>query len=537
MKLESLQSVILAVAQARSVDMVLKMIVEGLAEQRHVALARLWLAAPGDICESCRMRTECPDQTRCLHLMASDGNPSDKGENWSRLDGDFRRFPLNVRKIGRIGASGEPVLLNDITEDKAWIARPDWVAKEHICSFAAQPLVFRNEILGVLAIFCRSELGEQEFRWLRTFADHASVAIANARAFEEIGHLREQLELENSYLREEVRAALAFGEIIGQSPALQKVLRQIELVAPTNASVLILGETGTGKELVARAIHERSRRNAKPIIKVNCSSVPRELFESEFFGHVKGAFTGALKDRSGRFQLADGGTLFLDEVGEIPLDLQSKLLRVLQDGQFERVGEDRTSQTDVRLIAATNRDLNEEVDAGRFRQDLYYRLSVFPIELPSLGERKEDIPLLARHFFEQACKRLNCGRVRLTQTDVDQLQSYHWPGNVRELQNVVERTVIVSQGGRLRLDLVFPHRAAEPHPSCPGSKASTSSSAYVSEYDWKQRERENLLAALKQAGGKIYGPSGAAELLGIKPTTLAYRLRAAGIRKAGETGP
>jgi transcriptional regulator with GAF, ATPase, and Fis domain len=352
------------------------------------------------------------------------------------------------------------------------------------------------------------------------------------RALKEIEQLREQLEIENRYLREEVKIALAFGDIVGESPALRKVLQQIEIVAPTEASVLILGETGTGKELLAQAIHERSLRRERPLIKVNCSAIPRELFESEFFGHVKGAFTGALQDRMGRFQMADGGTLFLDEIGEIPLELQSKLLRVLQDGQFERIGEDRTRRVDVRLIAATNRHLQEEIEAGRFRQDLYYRLSVFPITVPPLRERLDDIPLLAKHFVQRACARLNCPQVRITARQVQLLQRYHWPGNIRELQNVIERAVILARGGVLQLEPVLPvEMIAAVRPHSPRAQTAVAP-GIIREEKWKERERENILAALQKARGKIYGPGGAAELLGVKATTLAYRMKVLRISKS-----
>ena len=247
--------------------------------------------------------------------------------------------------------------------------------------------------------------------------------------------------------------ARAFGDLVGQSPALRNVVRQIDLVAPTEATALILGESGTGKELVAREIHKRSVRHAQPLIRVNCASIPKELYESEFFGHVKGAFTGAVKDRAGRFEAADGGTLLLDEVGEIPLDLQSKFLRVLQEQQYERVGDERTRNVDVRVIAATNRDLKKEVEAGRFRQDLYYRLNVFPLEIAPLRERKEDIPLLAEHLLELASKKLNCPKPRLTKALVAKLQRYDWPGNIRELQNVIERSLIISGSQGLQFDL------------------------------------------------------------------------------------
>src|SRR6266567_1444219 len=274
---------------------------------------------------------------------------------------------------------------------------------------------------------------------------------------------QKNLEFENEFLQDEFRAS--FGNSIGHGPALQKVLAQIATVAPTEANVIILGESGTGKELVARAIHDLSARKGRPLVRVNCASIPKELFESEFFGHVRGAFTGAIKDRVGRFELADDGTLFLDEVGEIPLDLQSKLLRVLQEGQFERVGDERTRTVKVRLIAATNRDLLAEARAGRFRLDLYYRLSVFPIEVPSLRERLEDVGELAEHFIKQASRRLGVPRPRLTKFHVQELQSYDWPGNVRELQNVIERAVILAKGGKLEFDL--PHRANRAGPLNP----------------------------------------------------------------------
>ncbi|HMX27968.1 MAG TPA: sigma 54-interacting transcriptional regulator, partial [Blastocatellia bacterium] len=391
--------------------------------------------------------------------------------------------------------------------------------------------IFRGEILGVLAVFSRQPLERQEFNWLRMFADHAAVALANSRAFAEIERLRERLKLENDYLREEAKQERQFGDIIGQSAALEKVLDQITLVAPSEANVLVLGESGTGKELIARAIHERSRRADGPLVKVNCASIPRELFESEFFGHVRGAFTGAIRDRVGRFQLADGGTLFLDEVGEIPLDLQSKLLRVLQEGTFERVGEEKTRRANVRIVAATNRDLRREIEAGTFRQDLFFRLSVFPMELPPLRERREDIPLLVRHFIQQANKQSRCGNLQLTVEQMRRLQTYAWPGNIRELQNVIERALILSGCGAqaLNLDLILPERAEASTRSFASAQAP--SVAFVTQAEWETRERENLMAALETANWKIYGAGGAAELLGVKATTLASRLQAMGIKK------
>ena len=362
-----------------------------------------------------------------------------------------------------------------------------------------------------------------------TFADHAAIAIAHARALRQIEQLKEQLELENTYLREDVRSDAPDG-IIGGSPALRNVIEQVAIVAPTTASVLIQGESGTGKELVARAIHDRSPRRHRALISVNCASIPRELFESEFFGHVKGAFTGALRDRAGRFQAADGGTLFLDEVGEIPLDLQGKLLRVLQEGGFERVGDETTRRVDVRVIAATNRDLQQEVASGHFRRDLFYRLSVFPIVLPPLRERADDLPRLATHFLEQAAQRYGRRGLRLSARAIKTLEAYAWPGNVRELQHVIERAVLLSRGGVLRLDgaLAEPEETtrATSNGSTPGALQ-----AVIPEIEWRRREQENLRSALRLAKGRIYGPDGAADILGVKPTTLISRLNALGLRE------
>ena len=341
------------------------------------------------------------------------------------------------------------------------------------------------------------------------------------RALAEVRRLRARLQAENTYLREELGAREGFGEILGESPAMQSLKEAIRSVAPTDANVLVTGESGTGKELVARAIHALSGRSEKALIKVNCASIPRDLFESEFFGHVKGAFTGAIRDRLGRFRLADGGTLFLDEVGEIPLEMQGKLLRVLQEGQFERVGSEKTHAVDVRVLAATNRSPKAEIDAGRFRQDLYYRLNVFPIEVAPLRDRREDIPLLAAHFLARAREQLNLPERRLTQANAVDLQGYDWPGNVRELRNVVERAAIVSRSAVLRFDL----------PSAPHLRGPVDAGSPVPYPELRRRERDNVLAALEATDWKIYGPGGAAELLQVKPTTLASRIRRMGIER------
>ena len=354
------------------------------------------------------------------------------------------------------------------------------------------------------------------------------------RAFQEIEGLKSQLELHNTYLQEEVVEAKAFGDLVGQSSGLRHLVSQIDVVAPTEASVLILGETGTGKELVAHEIHRRSARKDGPLVRVNCASIPRELFESEFFGHVRGSFTGAVKDRAGRFETAEGGTIFLDEVGEIPLDIQNKLLRVLQEKRYERVGDDRTRRANVRILAATNRDLKKAAAAGRFREDLYYRLNVFPIQVPLLRERMDDIPLLAKHFVELSAKELKCAKPRLTRAAVTQLQNYDWPGNVRELRNVVERAVILARGGALEFDLPIAGQAApqaRPNPRTDSSAGSVAQPKFLTEIEVQRFERDNLVLALEAANWKISGPDSAAELLGLKPTTLLSRMTKWGLKR------
>lgn len=522
MNRSNLPNVMVTMAANRTLGEVLRSVVDGIAQCKNVMLARIWLNAPGDICATCLMRSECPDQTRCLHLVASAGNSRETGNDYGKIDGNFRRFPLGVRKIGRVGMTGEPLLLSGVTGDEEWLADPKWIKRERIKSFAAQPLMFRGEVLGVLAIFDAGVLIDEDFLWLRVFADHAAVSIANARAFEEIAALKERLEQENLYLREEVSEALGTHDLVGSSPGLKKVLQQIHLVAPTDAAVLISGESGTGKELVARAIHENSPRKDRALIKVNCGAIPENLFESEFFGHSRGAFTGAMRDKPGRFELADGGTLFLDEIGEIPLGMQSKLLRVLQEQELERVGDTRTRKVDVRIVAATNRDLKKEVEAGRFRQDLYYRVSVFPIEIPPLRDRREDIIQLATHFIRVTAKKLNRPPPRLTRSGAEQLAAYHWPGNIRELQNAIERAVILAQEGPLRFDF-SPVDAASSTParSFPGDE-----NGIIRRDELKRLEAESIAMALKRSGGKIFGPDGAAEVLNMKPTTLASRIKA-----------
>ncbi|MDB5982728.1 MAG: domain S-box protein [Pseudomonas sp.] len=370
--------------------------------------------------------------------------------------------------------------------------------------FTSTPVISDGRIAGAVVVF-------------RDITERRNTENQLQSALDELKVLKQRLEEQNAYLQEEIHIEHNFREIVGQSEPILKIIKQIDVVAPTDASVLINGESGTGKELIARAIHQASRRSAHPLIRVNCAAIPTELFESEFFGHIRGAFTGAVRDRVGRFELADGGTLFLDEIGEIPLELQSKLLRVLQEGQFERVGEERTRKVDVRIIAATNRDLRQEVTAKRFREDLYFRLNVFPIQSPALRERPMDIAPLAAHFLKQTSQRLNMPGRRLRNSDIERLQHYSWPGNIRELQNVIERALITSTGADLNMDLPDEPKSNLPLPSA--------SSTVMTDAQLRDLERSNMLAALKATHGKLFGKGGAAELLGLKPTTLASRLK------------
>ena len=378
--------------------------------------------------------------------------------------------------------------------------------------FTSTPVISGGSIIGSVVVF--RDITERQMTQQRLQS-----------AMDELRELKQRLEQQNAYLQEEILIEHHYREIVGQSDPILTIVKQIDVVGPTDASVLIHGESGTGKELIARAIHQSSRRSDNPLIRVNCAAIPAELFESEFFGHVKGAFTGAMRDRVGRFELADGGTLFLDEIGEIPLELQSKLLRVLQEGQFERVGEERTRRVDVRIITATNRDLLAEVKAKRFREDLYFRLNVFPILSPALRERPEDIPLLASHFVKQICSRLGRPPARLRKADVERMQSYSWPGNIRELQNIIERALITSKGPDLLIDMPVGQSDAVR----PAEAGSPQVSGILTEEQLRALEKDNLNAALAACGGKIFGADGTAALLGIKPTTLASRLKRFGI--------
>jgi formate hydrogenlyase transcriptional activator len=390
----------------------------------------------------------------------------------------------------------------------------------------ACPLFGRTRTLGVLGA-ARVEgepFTEQDEELLVQISKQVAIALDNSLAYEEIKQLKEQLAREKVYLEDEIRTEMQFRDIIGNSGALRNVLQQVEVVAPTDSTVLIYGETGTGKELIARAVHDLSSRKARAFVKLNCAAIPTGLLESELFGHEKGAFTGAIAQRIGRFELAHGGTVFLDEIGEIPLELQPKLLRVLQEREFERLGGSRTLHSDARLIAATNRDLAAMARENKFRPDLYYRLNVFPIRVPSLRERAEEIPLLVRHFVQQFSRRMGKVIDSVPADTMKALVEYHWPGNVRELQNIIERAVIVTQGSVLKVGLGELESALK----TPNSERRDEGNSMRKVLE--VTEREQIVRALEQANWVISGDSGAAARLGMKRSTLQARMQKLGIQ-------
>jgi formate hydrogenlyase transcriptional activator len=398
------------------------------------------------------------------------------------------------------------------------------------------PLTTQKGVLGVLTLGSLDEnaFSKEEIGFLSQVANQVAIAVENSIAYGQIAELRDQLAQEKLYLEDEIRTELKFEEIIGNSDALRRVLAQVETVAPTDSTVLIYGETGTGKELVARAVHNLSSRKSNAFVKLNCAAIPTGLLESELFGHEKGAFTGAISQRIGRFELANRGTVFLDEIGEIPLEVQPKLLRVLQEREFERLGSTRTLRSDARLIAATNRDLAAMVGEQTFRSDLYYRLNVFPVRVPALRERPDDIPLLVRHFVQQFSRRTNRNIETIPSETMKALVRYQWPGNIRELQNVIERAVIVSQGPVLRVplsDLTTQVPSSKPpqlkqHPADVHSFGDPKDMRSVLE----ETERKQIVAALEQTNWTVAGAKGAAALLGMKRSTLQSRMQKLGVR-------
>jgi formate hydrogenlyase transcriptional activator len=422
-----------------------------------------------------------------------------------------------ARWLSRVVELGQSVsLVGAESESRSVVGVTGFKAQCHL------PLVNRGRGLGVLTLACFEDaFSEAEIPFLEQVAAQIAIAIENARAYRQIAALKEQLEGERIYVEDEILAGAKFEEIVGSSESLVQALGQVARVAPTDSTVLVTGESGTGKELIARAIHKRSRRADRPFIRVNCAAIPQSLIASELFGHEKGAFTGATERRLGRFELADGGTIFLDEIGDIPADMQVALLRVLQEREFERVGGGRTVSVDVRVIAATNRDLKAAVDAGTFRLDLFYRLNVFPVRVPSLRERKDDIPILAKYFIERYARSTGKKIKNINRKTLELLQAYDWPGNIRELQNVIERAVILCDRATLSIDESSMH-----HETLETLQRSTRLSEALA-----NTEKEMIEAALEETGGRVFGPSGAAMKLGIPRSTLESRIRSLQINK------
>ena len=425
---------------------------------------------------------------------------------------------------GAAYASGRALLLKGSPGERFPFDLPEHLVRAHVRAGCWIPLAGREGTLGTLNVYSRREetFTEEDLSALVQLAGQVSVALDNALAFQRIADLNARLAKEKVYLEDELRTETNFNDIIGNSRALKRVLKQIETVAPTDSTVLILGETGTGKEILARAVHDLSPRRGHAFVKVNCASVPAGLLESELFGHERGAFTGAIAQRIGRFELAHQGTLFLDEIGEIPVELQSKLLRVLQEKQFERLGNSRTMTSDVRIVAATNRDLNKLVASGQFRSDLFYRLSVFPVLVPPLRDRAEDIPLLVHFFLARFAKRMGKNVDVVPPETMAALSRYSWPGNVRELEHVVERAVILSPGPELRISR-GEFETIRPGDSGGGDRRTAST--------LEEMERTHILNVLRETKGKIGGSGGAAERLGMNRTTLNSRMQKLGISR------
>ncbi|HSE66278.1 MAG TPA: sigma 54-interacting transcriptional regulator, partial [Gemmatimonadales bacterium] len=454
-----------------------------------------------------------------LHVRGSAGSVEVEAGSGTPL-GEAREIPLTL--INLVRRTGETIVLADAAVEGLF-TEDTYIAASRPRSILCTPVVNQGQLIGVLYLENNLASGvftEERAQVLQILAVQAAIAIENARLFGEIRRLKDRLQAENVYLIEEIKTQNAFGEIVGRTPVLQRVLAQVEKVAPTDTTVLVTGETGTGKELVARALHNLSRRKDRPLVTVNCGAISPGLVESELFGHEKGAFTGAISRKIGRFELADGGTIFLDEVGDLPADLQVKLLRVLQEGEIDRVGGSRAIKVDVRVIAATHRNLEQLVQQGKFRSDLFYRLNVFPIRMPALRERRDDIPLLVRYFVLKYAQKLGKRIESIPPEVMESLCAYEWPGNIRELGNVLERSVIVSRGSALELGDWIPAVRR------PGGNG-----APISELPLEEVERAHILATLERAGWKVSGARGAAAALGLKPTTLESRMKKLGITR------
>jgi formate hydrogenlyase transcriptional activator len=457
---------------------------------------------------SLALRVPGTDQLR-IHALVFDGPGGVLPEGATTV--------MNETPAGEAVETRRPVVLD--AESLARFSSPtvQRLAAVGLKSICCLPLITRLHVLGTLNVGSTREkaFSEADIDFLSQVAGQAAIAIENATAYQEIAQLKDQLAEEKLYLQDEIRTDRNFGEIVGDSSQFRNVLAQVETVAPTDASVLILGETGTGKELIARAIHDLSGRRERTFVKLNCAAIPTGLLESELFGHEKGAFTGAIMQKAGRFELANKGTLFLDEIGDIPLELQPKLLRALQEHEFERLGGTRTIKVDVRLVAATNRDLAQMINERQFRTDLYYRLSVFPVSVPPLRDRADDIPMLVRYFTQKFARRMNKRVETISQETMDAMIRYPWPGNVRELENLIERAVILTRGATLQIPL---------------SELRPATSDTTSTLTLESAERDHIRRVLEQCNGVVGGPNGAAAKLGMKRTTLQSKMKKLGIK-------
>jgi transcriptional regulator with GAF, ATPase, and Fis domain len=507
---EILERAAFQMTSSLNLEEVLTTITQGLVDELDANLARIWLLRPGDICPECHKASICSNRELCFHLSASEGINLN-------LDGEYRRVPSDGLHIGHILQHKEPYLTNKLQDD-ARFPNKKWISDNGIKFHAGYPLIFRDELLGTMTAFCRSELASGIMDHLAGFASQAAIAIKNAQLFAEVGQLKNRLEAENIYMQEEIKLIHNFEELIGTCDNFKQVLYKVEQVAPTDATVLIRGDSGTGKELIARAIHNISPRRQRPLVKVDCAARPAPLIENELFGHEKGAFTGAFSQKIGRFELANGGTIFLDEIGDLPFELQSKLLRILEEGELEHIGGLKTVKVDVRIIAATNHDLETGIKSGSFREDLYFRLNVFPLKIPPLRERKKDIPHLVNHFVKKYCARFRKKIDVVPKKIMNALQAYHWPGNVRELKNVIERAVILTHGNYLRIDAIGEFSVKEFEENAGKVKL-------------LDVERLHILRILDETSWVIEGKSGAATLLDIHPATLRSRLQKHGIKR------
>ena len=518
--LETLRRITRDMAVTSDLPVLLNSIATALAENTGACFARVFLFQSDDECEVCRSGGGTNPATmpgvKRLHLHADAGEMRGVLRDHHAVDLD------NASPPSKVARERTPFLTNDLLQAVRGRVSPElsqFYESSGVVAAGARPLEFRGELIGVIGMMSKRPFDPQAFELLGIFADQAAMAIKSAHVFTELERYKERLEIENAYLKEEIRTERGFEEIVGQSGALRAALRKVKQVAPVDTTVLLTGETGTGKELIARAIHSLSPRKDRSMVKINCGAIPHGVVESELFGHEKGAFTGALQRRLGRFELADKGTLFMDEVGELPLDTQVKLLRVLQEQEFERLGGVRAIKTDVRLVAATNRDLEVEVAEGRFRPDLFYRLNVFPVRIPALRERPDDIPLLVRHFLAHFQRKLAKPLRGVTPGSMDRLMEYAWPGNIRELQNVLERASVLARGPIVD---VFTALGGVGGVDRPASDAIAVVDERLLTLD--EHEQMQIKRALDAAGGKLHGPGGAAEMLGINASTLRSRM-------------